>query len=271
MIDSYHLYLSASEAMLRRQSGMPWRRRVEQLGAWRWDASRPASLMLERFAPRGRLRAPLHVYVGSALSKFMAFDLPVGLRSPQEQRAAAQAQMQHQLGLNAADWELALDAGTGVGKSVACAVPRQVSARVAMLASEHRLRLVSLRPYVTAVWNMVRAQNSRATDGGAPSALLALEGDAFSILMERSGQMVAVSAMRHGREAGLVEREIKRLGYALGADGQSRIQLALSAQLDGIAPAHAGKIVRNPAGAPACLYIDFRDLLLPGVAVEGGA
>ena len=44
MIDSYHVYLNASEVLVRRQTGWGRWRHIEELARWQWDAATPASL-----------------------------------------------------------------------------------------------------------------------------------------------------------------------------------------------------------------------------------
>lgn len=264
MNESLHLYLNGTQALLRRQSGWPWRRGVAPVAAFAWDAQHPASLVFAGLpglgkTPPGRISLPrtLHVYAGSALCRFMAVDLPPGLRDEAEARAAAQGQMQHQLGLQPGDWEFSLDRAAGAGKSVACAARRVVVERVRALAQEHGLRLVSFRPFIAGVWNALHEKRAAAPD----AALLAVEHDAFTTFIERAGKLDAVGSLAHQRPDDLAERELRRLSYSFGGDAQETIRLLLPEALRTQATAHAGKMPRRADYLHAGLYADFRDLL----------
>lgn len=261
MIDAYHVYLSASVVLVRRQTGF-WRwRRIEELARWQWDAGVPASLDFGALPLRARRHATLSVYAGSALGKFMALDLPAGLSGEHEERAAAQAQMQHQLGLNPAQWEFTLDRVPAPGKSVACALRADVVARVRQLARERGLRLLSIRPFVAGVWNAVQRRRTPAAAASGASALMAVESDAYTIVIENDGVLESMSALSHRREADVVNRELRRMAYAPGADAQRQIRLAVSGDSVGLALAHADKIVARGDYLRHALYADFRDLL----------
>ncbi|CDG81984.1 hypothetical protein [Janthinobacterium agaricidamnosum] len=256
MIEVIHLYLSGTRVMARRESGLPWRRRIEPLGEWDWDMSRPASLTLDALQLNHKRRVQLQVHAGSALCKFMTLDLPAGLRDAQEQRAAAQAHMQQELGLNGADWSFTVDAATAPLKSVACALRRAVLAHLQLLSERHGLRLVSFAPYVTGVWNLFQSAHADAT-----LALLALEHDAFTLCMARAGQLESISTLGHRCEPGLIEREVRRLALALGTEDRAGIFLAVPDSLSAMLPAPAGAILTDTAYLKKELYADFSDLL----------
>ncbi len=260
MTEAIHLYIGGKQVIARRQSGYPWRRRTEPLGAWDWDAAAPSSLTFDQLALPTKRRVNLHVYVGSALSRFMALALPAGLRDLGEQRAAAQAQMQQQLGLNPADWNFTLDPQRPPAKSVVCAVRRNVIERIEALSTQHGLRLMSLQPYVAGVWNAFQERKN------APeSALIAIEEDAFTVFVASAGALESMSTLYHRRESGLVEREIKRLGMSAGGVEQE-IGVALSNGLAGMAQTNPDRILLKAAYLKEAIYADFRDLLFASEA-----
>jgi hypothetical protein len=262
MIDAYHIYINASEVMLRRQTGWGRWRRIEELARWQWESATPASLNFAALELRKRRYATLAVHVGSALGKFMMLQLPPGLQGEQEERTAAEAQMQHQLGLNPGQWEFTLDHLPARGKVVACALRADIGARLRQLANEHSLRLLSVRPYVAGVWNAVqlwRGPTAPASDGG--SAVMMVERDAFTIVIEKNGAMEAMSAMTHRRESEMINREMRRMAYSLGEDAQGQIRLAIVGELLPLAQLHAEKMLQLDDYLQPVLYADFRDLL----------
>ncbi|MDN2704473.1 hypothetical protein O0881_21050 [Janthinobacterium sp. SUN100] len=260
MIDAYHIYLNGSEVMLRRQTGWGRWYRVEDITRWQWDAGTPASLNFDAIELRKRRYATLAVHVGSALGKFMIFQLPPGLQGEQEERAAAEAQMQYQLGLNPGQWEFTLDHLPARGKVVACALRADIVARLRQVAREHGLRLLSVRPYVAGVWNAMQLRCGPATlnDG---RAMMMVERDAFTIVIEKEGKMDAMSAMTHRREAEVINREIRRMAYSLGEDAQRHAYLMVAGELLPLAQLHVDKVVRHENLLQPILYADFRDLL----------
>lgn len=262
MIDAYHVYLNASEVLVRRQTGWGRWRRIEELARWQWDAAVPASLNFDALALRRRRHATLAVHVGSALAKFMALELPAGLHGALEERAVAQAQLQLQLGLQPGLWEVSLDRAPRAGKAVACALRADIGMRIRQLARERGMRLLSLRPFVASAWNALQSPLSPAAAPGLEAGVLMLvEHDAFTIFTQNDGVIEAVSALGHRREADLVNREVRRMAYALGEDAQRRIRLALGAGLAPLAHLHADKIVQRDDYLKQALYADFRDLL----------
>lgn len=268
MNESLHLYLNATEANLRRRSGPPWRRKIEQLAVSVWDMDDPASLKPEGLPSARTWRRPLHVYIGSALSKFMAIDLPQGLRDESEVRAAAQAQMQHQLGLQATDWHFTLDRNATPGKSIVCAIRRDAIERLHLLSQENGLRLVSLKPFVAGVWNAV--QSKRKGDASEGLALVAIENDAFTVFVEAAGALVSMNTLSHRCESDLVDREIRRLGYSAGAHALDAIRVALPPHLSALAQAASDRLIRHGDYLEHALYADFRDLLFGSSLGEQG-
>jgi hypothetical protein len=268
MIDSYHLYIDETRLLLRRQTGLLRWRRVEPHGEWKWDASRPLSLNLENLGIRKKFRSDLHVYVGSGLSKFMAIALPPGLQNAEEERAAGQAQVQHQLGLNASEWVCAVDAMPAPNKSVVCAVRRSLLERLQHVSDVHGFRLASFKPFVAGIWNTVRENKEDATS--EESVLMVVENDAFTVLFERGGVIESISALSHGGEPDLVEREIKRVGYALGAMAEESVRLAVSRDMRSLANSQASRILLGADYLSMALYADFRDLLFASCAKEVG-
>jgi hypothetical protein len=264
MIDSYHLYLNETRVLLRRQSGFPWRRRVHALGEWRWDAERPSSLNLEGLQLKKRGRVDLHVYVGSGLCKFMTIILPPGLNGAEEQRAAGQAQLQHKLGLDPADWQCAVDVLAPPNKSVLCAVRHTLLERIQALSDALGFRLVSFKPFIAGIWNATHGRRSPAAE--EESVLLMVENDAFTVLVDTNGVVESLSALSHSGEPDLIDREIRRVSYALGGGAEERIRLAVSPDLLELARAHPERLVHKGAAGTQILYADFRDLLLGTMA-----
>ncbi|NHQ90515.1 hypothetical protein [Janthinobacterium lividum] len=262
MIDAYHIYLNGSEAMLRRQTGWGRWRRVEEMARWQWEAGMPASLNFGALELRQRRYATLAVHLGSALGKFMILELPAGLQSEQEEHAAAEAQMQHQLGLNPGQWEFTLGPLPGRKKVVACALRADIGARLRQLASEHGLRLLSMRPYVAGVWNAMQLRRGPSAPALPDDrAVIMIERDAFTIVIEKDGAMAAMSAMTHRREPDMINREIRRMAYSLGEDAQQHIRLAVASELLPLAQLHTEKVLEQHDYLQPVLYADFRDLL----------
>lgn len=257
MIDSYHLFISEKGMLLRRQSGMLWWRRVEAQGAWHCDAGHPASLQLARLMVKKKWRSHLHVYVSSGLCKFMAINLPSGLKNDEERRAAGQAQMQHQLGLSVAEWVCAVDVAAAHGKSVVCALRISLLDGIRALAVANNFQLVSVKPFVAGIWNEARALGKSAT---GVAVLMVVENTAFTVMLARDGIVESINALTHDNEPDLVEREIRRVGLALGTDAADSIQLALLADTQAFTGIQASRILRRRGSTRHALYPDFRDL-----------
>jgi hypothetical protein len=258
MIDSYHLYISETRLLLRRRRGFLWWRKVSAAGEWHWDAAKPSSLQLEQLRPATKWRADLHVVVGSGLCKFMALSLPPGLDSAEEQRAAGQAQFQHQLGLDPSEWQCAIDVAAAPGKSVLCAVRISMLERIRTLSQANGFRLVSFKPFVAGVWNAALAL--RHASGAGESVLLVVENEAFTVLIDRAGDLASINALAHAGEADLVEREIRRVGFSLGSDAEDSVRLALSPDMLALGQDHPQRLLTLPGRAAGELHADFRDL-----------
>jgi hypothetical protein len=256
MNESLHLYLTGSTLFLRREHGLPWRRRVAPLGQAAWDGAelKPSSLAAAELAPpapgRAWYRRPLHIYLGSALCRFMVTALPQGLHDEAECQAAAAAQMRHHLGLDGG-WTVALDAGSQPARAVACAVRQELVGQLGRLADANKLVLASVRPFATMVWN--------AAQGGT-DALIVVEDDAFTLFASGAAGLDTVSTLAHRRERELIDRELRRVALSAGAGG-SAVRLALPAHLDAMAPASAARALRMDARLGRERYADFRDLV----------
>lgn len=224
----------------------------------------PGSLSFDSLDLKKGVRFNLHIYIGSALSKFMAVSLPPSLKNEKEQQLAAQAQMVNQLGLNPSEWQFSMDLVRQPDKSVVCAIRRNVIERIRMLADENDLRLVSLKPYVVGVWNAMDAYRQGASE--SRSALMAVESDAFTLLVNRFGKVESASTLLHHCEGGLIDREIRRLGFSLDAGEEQSIHLAVTDELLNLAQANTGKILSKNAFLKNEIYADFRDLLFASEA-----
>jgi hypothetical protein len=258
MNESLHLYLTGSACRLRREQGLAWRRRVTPAGEGEWDGALLDGDGLELAAPGRRWRRrTLHVHLGSALCRFMVAALPQGLRDDTERQAAAAAQMRHQLGLDGAEWTCALDAAAhdrSAPGTIVCAVRLAVMVQLRRLADVNRLALVSVRPFATTVWNAARAGTTDA------ATLIVVEDDAFTLFVAGSAGLETVSTMGHRRESELIERELRRVALAAGAQGGA-VHLAMPAHLDAMAPASAVRGLTRQAHLDREHYADFRDLL----------
>ncbi len=256
MNESLHLYLTGSTLFLRREHGLPWRRRVATLGQAAWDgaALEPAILAAAELAPPAKgpawRRRPLHVYLGSALCRFMVAKLPQGLRDEAERQAAAAAQMRHHLGLDGG-WTVALDAAAQPAGAVACAVRQELVGQLARLADANRLVLASVRPFATAVWNTARP---------GKDALIVVEDDAFTLFASGAAGLDTINTLAHRREHELIDRELRRVALASGAGG-SAVRLVLPPHLDAMAPASAARALGMDARPGREHYADFRDMV----------
>jgi hypothetical protein len=264
MISSYHLYLTGTKASLRSQTGLS--QRIKEVAHWQWDGNDPSSLELVPDIA-GRFGTGLHVYVGSALSQFIALELPNGLLNIEEQRVAAKAQMQSQLGLNVGEWDFAISLQHGSNTVIVCAVRRNLLERVRELARGLRLRLVSFRPYIVGVWDSV--QTHQRSNSVSSFVLLALEDDAFTVFVAEDYGIIAMNSMQHTRETGLVDREIKRLGYTLPIETLNKICIAIPGGGVGLAAGHLNNLVSNSEFLARPIYADFRDLLFSTNPEEG--
>jgi hypothetical protein len=256
MIESYHLYLTASEVFFRRESGLLWWKKIEHLGQGKWSATSSISQIFNDLKLDNKYRKNLHVYVGSSLCKFMVVDLPPNLHKEQEQQLMLQAHMQHQLGLNGSEWNFTFDRVRQPQKAIVCAVRRNIMAQLDNFTLEKKLKLVSLKPYVAGIWNVFQ----QAQKHQEKLALIAVESDAFSVMISQSGILESMSTLSHNKEHNLVEREIKRLNVSLGGDDRQEIYLALNTGLSNITHSNGGKVLFADEYLKKTLYADFREL-----------
>jgi hypothetical protein len=259
MNETLHLYLTAGTVLLRREHGLPWARRIAPTGQASWNGAvlDPAALAaggLELAASGRRWRpCPLHVYLGSALCRFMVATLPQGLRDDAERQAAAAAQMRHHLGLDGAEWSFALDAAAQPSSTVVCAVRQDLIGQLRRLAAAHRLVLASVRPFATGIWN--------ASQSSGAEALIVVEDDAFTLFAPGTTGLEAVNTLAHRREHELIDRELRRVALARGAGGSGAVRLALPAHLDAMAPASARRALGRSGHLDREHHADFRDLV----------
>ena len=130
------------------------------------------------------------------------------------------------------------------------------------LARERGMRLLSMQPFAACAWNALQSPLAPVNAPGVETGVLMLvEQDAFTIFTQNDGVIDAISALAHRCEADLVNREVRRMAYALGEDAQRRIRLALTADLAPLAHVHADKVVQRDDYLKRALYADFRDLL----------
>jgi hypothetical protein len=209
------------------------------------------------------MRRGLHVYLGSALCQIMVTTLPQGLRDSDEKHAAAGAQIAHQLGLHAAEWQFAVDGNPQPQGGIVCAVRRALIEQLHSFANAKGFSLVSVKPFASVAWNAFQVN---ASSSGC--ALLVVEDDAFTLFTTSSGNLDAISTLKHRRESELIDREMRRVVLVAGAGGRPAY-LAMPAHLDAMAPASAAQALRSSDYLDGDRYADFRDLVFRSV-VEGG-
>ena len=232
---------------------------MEVLDEWEWDAATPSSLNFDRIKAVKERRSRLYVYAGSALIKLLTIKLPANLQEGREQKLAAQAHMQDQLGLNPEEWELAIDLARLPVASTVCAIRRSFMNRVRELSTQNNLRLVSLKPFVAGVWNAF--QNKQMPVSGTRSALIMIERDAFTTVVDQSGTVELITTLLHMQEGDLVERELRRLAFSGNEIASSNIRLAIPNDLLDLANNHWDKALRQSDYLQPAKYADFRDLL----------
>lgn len=258
MIRSLHVYLTAKQVRLRWKSRLPWQTALHDLPPQRWNADDLASLMLDLPSTTGKWRNGLNVHLGSALCRFMIVDVPPSVTAPEERLAIARAQLTHRMGLDVSQWEVTLNtAGQGTSM-LACAMRSNLSNRLRQMADANSLRLDSVKPFVASVWNSIDAKFDDTKD--VPTALLAVEEDAFTVFQARGGHCSSVHTMTHSGEPDLVEREMKRLGLVWGGGVLDGMRLAVlsgsnfSTRADVVPVRHADFLAQ-------ARYPDFRELL----------
>lgn len=265
MSEAFHLYITGSSVHARRRVGFLWRAKTEPAGDWHWDANDPTSLTLAQLVRQEARKAELHVYVGAALCRFAAVAIPAGIEDEKEQLAIARTHMRDQMGLDVAAWEFSIDPVRPPVKAMACAIRKDFFQRIGELAAEKGLSLASVKPYIAGVWNIFE-QNRK--EKATVSALIAVEEDAFTSILERDGSFEAAGTLRHDGEADLLDREIKRIGLTFGNEAQKGISIALAGQLLPLGKNYTNRILSQVEEKSGEAPIDFRDKL---IAIRKGA
>lgn len=256
MIDDWLAYITGSTVKIRRRSGFFWKRTITDIGESGWNNKDPSSLTFGQIKKTGSW-STLSIYLGSALCKIMAVDLPSGVTDLNEQHAVAQAQMHRQLSIDPTDWVCTVDAILAPNKSVACAIRRDIFDRLNTVAAEKKLRLISVRPYITGIWNTFQKKYA-----GLPhSALLVIEKDALTVICTASGFIVAINTLGYRGEPAVIEREVRRLGMSLGSDSGQTVYLALAEKNQTYSGVGAGQLLNRADFLKPLRYADFRDLL----------
>lgn len=252
MNDSWHLYLTQTSACLRRAHGWP-RRHLEDHPECEWDGDDPASLRHLQI-PAQRKRRPLHVYLGSSLTKWARVDLR--LRDPRERQIAAQACLESNFGIAPVEWTCVPAPYRKHGGSVVCAMQRNLLEHLAQASRASGLELVSIKPFVQSVWNtFVRKMPP-------PATLVTIERDAFTIIVADRQDIALVNAYRYQGGPELVQRELRRLACGDSRDALRRIHVGGAATARHIA--RQGDVSFTLARKDTYLerdrYEDFRDL-----------
>jgi len=261
MIDSFHIYLNGTHAMVRRQSGLGWRKKIESVGEFEWNANDPSTLAIDtptRCSKWLRRWSTMSFYVGSACCKFMAMDLPPEVKDEHELRAIAAAQVQYQLGLSVSDWCITLDITQPPGKSVACAIRRDLIDQIKQLVAKKKFRLISCQAYISSIWNEFEEQSN----DNQPLALFALESDALTVVTAQGNNITLINTFLHGRSTTLIERELKRLRVALNTEAGQHIYIAQSVKPSDNVFLHGVIGVQPRVSTSLQLQANFSDLLI---------
>jgi hypothetical protein len=245
MNETYHLYLTSSRARLRRTAGWPWRRTVAEICEWDWIPGGPLAWPAAT-ARHGARRRPLHVFAGSAFCRFMAVQLPSGLRNEDEARIVVQSQMEAELALDPGQWRYAFSGGGTLAPVVGCAMHEALCRNVQHFAESSHLRLISLRPFLEAAWN------ANLHPGTADKTMILVEQDAYSVSSMETRHITSASSSVHEDDAEGVRRAIRRQLIGREAPHPGALQLL---QVDA-----------QPSAAGGTPYADFRDML---TATEG--
>lgn len=256
MIDTLHLYITKTSIQARRQTGVLWKKRIEQVGEWSIS-----SLNAPPFAqlPVQKKWTRVHVYLGSALCKFMSVVLPQDIRKPEERTAVARAKLMDKFGLVATDWEVCVDAPDVQRRSVACAMPTNLLASIRAYTSAKHLRLSSITPYVSHVWNVFEEMPCAKET----SALLLLESDAFTVMQAQASQIEVIHSLQHQAEPAIIDRELKRIRVAIGSDHAPNIHIALPINSFYAAHLNTPQLTRKTKRQEnTMLYPDFTDLCI---------
>lgn len=257
MSETLHLYLTGRDAHLRRVAGYFGRGPVDEVGQWQWNFLDPLSLNFDAVEGMDwERRRRLHVYLGSALCKFMVDDLPDGVRD-EEYLAVASAKMAHKLGMTPSEWAFTSQVSKADRRTFTCALRKNIADRVNALAAEHKLKLVSMTPFVASLWN----ECEKAPDGAADSnfSLIVIEGDAFTTLAAKDGVIQSMNSFFHRGESDLVDREVNRLQLSLGV--QQKIGVALLKRLRPFVDHQPEKLVQARHVQPLRSRPDFSDLM----------
>jgi hypothetical protein len=257
MSESFYLYLTGGDAYLRRRDGYFGRGSIEEVGQWKWSVSDLSSLSFKELDNiNWNKRRKLHVYLGSALCKFLVADLPNAAKE-QEYPTLAAAQMAHRLGLDVAEWEFTCEADRRNNKLFICASRRAVIERIEILAPELRLELLSLKPFTAGIWNGYTNTVDAALPG---NSLIAVENDALTTFTAQAGVLQTINSFYHRGEPDLINREVRRLQLSLGEEHY--VAIALPATLRHFVAHHSKKVVEKPDAELLRRSPDFSDIML---------
>lgn len=260
MIEAFHVYLTGEKAHIRRERGF-WRwATLDDLEDVAWDARAPQTL-LNLPLTRTRRVGTLNVYLGSALCTFMRLEMPEGIEDPEEYKAIAKSHLQRQLGLLPQDWIVSLER-LRERHYLVCAVRHPLIVQLEHLARQHRLRLRSVRPYISGVWNAFLEKSSETH----ATSLVAVESDALTVLTRDTASLTALYGWNHAGDVKLVEREIRRLELACG--GETPIALVVTEDMCKRLNSGTLHAARSPTQNDRKRVNDFSDELH---AVEMGA
>lgn len=264
MIETFGLYLTGHEAYLRRTTEYFGRGPIDDVGQWEWNFSEPPSLNLDVVAQLpGSKRRSLHVYLGSALCNFVVGELPDSVRD-RESSAVASAQMAHGLGLTHSEWEFTSQTAGGGRKTFTCALRKNAAERIRFLAAAHRLKLVSMKPFVANLWNECTRIDSLGDESNL--ALVAIENDTFTTLIAKHGFIQSINRFFHRRESDVVTREVNRLQLSYGMD--QKIGVALPATLRPCVDHQQEYVIQGNGSQILQRRLDFVDLMFKNE--EGG-
>jgi hypothetical protein len=202
---------------VRRGSGLPWRRRLEERPAHTYAGPEEFERALAGALRGARRGSSLAVYVGSAHVRFTVLPPVQGLKDVAERTAVATSYLQDSLGLSAADW-IVTTAAPFTDNIVAAALRRWVYQGVAVQAKQHRIVLRRLQPFAACLRDAHRPAAKPA------HALLVEEADALSAFVEADGRVRSASAVVTAAGSTGLDREQERIALAFGIDaGASRV------------------------------------------------
>lgn len=257
MIENFYLYLTGRDAYLRNTRGFFWPRRIDEVGHWNWICSDPESLNFDVMSSSaGRRPRRLHVYMGSALCKFLVVEFPVGIKN-EEYALVSRSQMIHQLGLEISEWEFTSQVVKADGKIITCAVRKAVVERIRDLAKKKRMTLASVKPFVAQLWN--DCAKAKPNEDISSFSLIAVEADAFTTVSAAEGVVQSINCFFHRGDCNLVSREGSRLQLANGKD--HAIRVALLTEYRSNIEHKREELIRNQEFWPNGRRPDFVDLL----------